>query len=430
MASIGLNFVGFGAAFLDYDNDGAEDLLIVNGHVLRHPPSPQTLAQRAVLFHNPGPPGQPSPALRFEDVSLQAGPFFQGKHRGRGLAVGDLDNRGKIDAVVGCCDEPATLLRNAVDNGNHWLGIQLQGEPYRDAVDARLTLEVGGRRLVRGGQGRGQLFVRQRSPRAVRTGPRRPRRSAQRTMARRADAGVGRSDADGGSLLEAGGRGQATASAMTGRGKRRTGGPIMSVASPFRSPDVRLLFITRAVRLFAYGFLALILWLYLYALGFTAQRIGLLLSMTMLGDVAVSLWITTTADRIGRKWMLILRGRPDALAGAAFLSTDDFLLLMIAATVGVISPSGNEVGPFLAIEQAALAQEVTAQQRTSVFAWYSLTGSLATAFGSLLCGLLVQFLHDHAGYSKLESYRIALWAYAGVGCFWRSCSHGCRLRRR
>ncbi len=189
----------------------------------------------------------------------------------------------------------------------------------------------------------------------------------------------------------------------------------MSSASPFRAPDLPLLFVTRAVRLFAYGFLALILWRYLSALGLTAERIGLLLSMTMLGDVAVSLWITTTADRIGRKWMLILGAILMALAGAVFLSTDDFLLLLVAATIGVISPSGNEVGPFLAIEQAALAQEVTAEQRTRVFAWYSLTGSLATAFGSLLCGLVVQGLHDYAGFSNLKSYRIALWVYVGVG---------------
>ena len=132
----------------------------------------------------------------------------------------------------------------------------------------------------------------------------------------------------------------------------------MPTASPFGAPDVRLLFVTRAVRLFAYGFLALILWLYLAALHFTAQRIGLLLTMTLLGDVAVSLWITTTADRVGRKRMLIVGAMLMALAGAVFLSTDDFYLLLAAATIGVISPSGNEVGPFLAIEQAALAKSL------------------------------------------------------------------------
>ena len=188
----------------------------------------------------------------------------------------------------------------------------------------------------------------------------------------------------------------------------------MSSATPFHAPDVRLLFVTRAVRLFAYGFLALILWLYLAALGLTAERIGLLLSMTLLGDVAVSLWITTTADRVGRKRMLIVGAILMAMAGAVFLSTDDFYLLLAAATIGVISPSGNEVGPFLAIEQAALAQVVTAEQRTRVFAWYNLTGSLATAFGALLCGLLVQALQSH-GFAPLRSYHIVLWYYAGTG---------------
>ena len=153
------------------------------------------------------------------------------------------------------------------------------------------------------------------------------------------------------------------------------------VRTPFYNPTVQLLFVTRMVRLFAYGFLALILWLYLAALGLTPDRIGLLLTMTLLGDVAISLWITTTADRIGRKRMLIVGAILMALAGAVFLSTDDFYLLLAAATIGVVSPSGNEVGPFLAIEQAALAQVVTAEQRTRVFAWYNLAGSLATAFG-------------------------------------------------
>ena len=156
--SIGLNFVGFGASFIDYDNSGAEGILIANGHVLRRPPSPQTLAQRPVLFRNLSPPGKPSASPRFEDVSGQAGPFFRGKHRGRGLAVGDLDNDGKLDVVISRCEEPAVLLRNVVENGNHWLGVELRGDPYRDAVGARLTLEVGGRRLVRAVKGGGSYL--------------------------------------------------------------------------------------------------------------------------------------------------------------------------------------------------------------------------------------------------------------------------------
>jgi hypothetical protein len=158
LPAIGLNFVGFGAAFLDYDGDGAEDLMIANGHVLRHPASPQTLAQRPVLLRNMGTPGKPVSVVRFEDVSAQAGPFFRGKYRGRGLAVGDLNNDGRADVVISNCDEPAVVLRNTVENGNHWLGIELQGHPYRDAVGARLTLEVGGKRLVRAVKGGGSYL--------------------------------------------------------------------------------------------------------------------------------------------------------------------------------------------------------------------------------------------------------------------------------
>ncbi len=168
LTAIGLNFVGFGAAFLDYDNDGAEDLIISNVHVLRRPPPPQTVAQRPVLCRNLARPGRPYPTARFQDVSEAAGPYFRGRHRGRGLAVGDLDNDGKPDVVISQCDEPVVLLRNDVDNGNYWLGVALSGRPYRDAVGAWLTLEVGGRRLVRAVKEKGKLSLFGRPPRAVR----------------------------------------------------------------------------------------------------------------------------------------------------------------------------------------------------------------------------------------------------------------------
>jgi MFS family permease len=97
-----------------------------------------------------------------------------------------------------------------------------------------------------------------------------------------------------------------------------------------------------------------------------------------------------------------------------FAVCDSFLVLLIAATIGVISPSGNEVGPFLSIEQAALSQVVADRNRTAVFAWYTLAGSLATASGSLAGGLLIDGLRL-AGVGPLASYRVNVAGYALLG---------------
>jgi len=133
--------------------------------------------------------------------------------------------------------------------------------------------------------------------------------------------------------------------------------------------DTRILFSTRVLRLFGYGFLSVILALYLGQLGLSEVRIGLLLTLTLLGDTVISLWITTNADRIGRRRMLIAGGALMVLAAVLFAVTHNFYLLLLAATIGVISPSGNEVGPFLSIEQASLTQMVSDRRRTGIFAW-------------------------------------------------------------
>src|SRR5512142_2426770 len=127
--------------------------------------------------------------------------------------------------------------------------------------------------------------------------------------------------------------------------------------------DVRLLFAARIIRLFAYGFLSITLALYLTRLGFSGATIGLLLTLTLLGDAVISLGITTRADRLGRRRMLLASAALMILAGVVFASVRSFGWLLLAATVGVISPSGNEVGPFLAVEQSALAQAIPSQRR-------------------------------------------------------------------
>jgi MFS family permease len=180
------------------------------------------------------------------------------------------------------------------------------------------------------------------------------------------------------------------------------------------SGDGRVLFATRIARMFAYGSLAVILVLYLATLGFDGVRIGLLLTLTLVGDALISLWLTTNADRFGRRRVLTAGGGLMLLAGLLFAVTSDFRLLLLAATIGVISPSGNEVGPFLAVEQAALTQTIPDRRRTNIFAWYNLAGWIATAFGSLTAGVLVSGLQV-GGLPPVEAYRVIVVGYALVG---------------
>jgi MFS family permease len=178
--------------------------------------------------------------------------------------------------------------------------------------------------------------------------------------------------------------------------------------------DGYLLFGTRVIRMFAYGFLSVVLVLYLVQLGLSEGLIGLLLSLTLIGDAAISLWMTTTADRIGRRRILIAGAGLMLLAGVLFAVTDRVTLLLIAAIIGVISPSGYEVGPFLPVEQAALSQIVPDRTRTEVFAWYNLVGSFATAVGALCGGVLTEVLQQ-VGVIPLNSYRAVLILYGVMG---------------
>jgi MFS family permease len=110
-----------------------------------------------------------------------------------------------------------------------------------------------------------------------------------------------------------------------------------------------LLFLTRFIRMFSYGALSVVLVFYLTGLGLSESQTGMLLTLTLLGDTLVSLFLTTQADRIGRQRMLVAGAILMAGAGLIFASTRNFLYLVIVGTIGVISPSGNEVGPFLSI---------------------------------------------------------------------------------
>ena len=178
--------------------------------------------------------------------------------------------------------------------------------------------------------------------------------------------------------------------------------------------DAWLLFVTRFTRLFAYGSLSVILIFYLISLGLSESQSGIVLTLTLAGDIAVSLYLTTRADRVGRRRMLVVGAVLMALAGLAFAVTSNLFYLIIAGTIGVISPSGHEVGPFLSIEQASLTHLVPSQSRTEVFAWYTLTGSLATALGALFGGVVTQALQQRS-MTAVASYRSIVLLYAFLG---------------
>jgi len=187
--------------------------------------------------------------------------------------------------------------------------------------------------------------------------------------------------------------------------------------------DGRLLFAMRTLRMFGYGFLAVVLVLYLAAAGLDPLAVGLVLTFTLIGDTIISLWLTTNADRLGRRRVLVAGAVLMIVAGVVFAFTSWVPLLILAGAIGVVSPTGNEVGPFLAIEQAALTQTVPDTRRTATFAWYNVAGYVATATGALGAGLVSQALID-GGLAPLDAYRAIVIGYAVIGFvmiagFWR-----------
>lgn len=179
--------------------------------------------------------------------------------------------------------------------------------------------------------------------------------------------------------------------------------------------DVKLLCAQRFVRLFAYGASTLILVSYLTELGNSSARSGLFMTLTLVGDIVISLILTLIADSVGRKAILSIGAALMMLSGIVFAISSNFWVLLTAAVVGVISPSGNEIGPFKAIEESIVAHLTVAEKRSDIYAWYTLFGFAGTATGMIAGGWAIELARSQFRWDTVQAYRFVFVGYAILG---------------
>ena len=168
------------------------------------------------------------------------------------------------------------------------------------------------------------------------------------------------------------------------------------------------------VRTFSYGFLSIVLAIYLKQIGFEDILIGAILSVTLLNSVFFTLFASFYADKIGRKNILIIYAVLMAIAGAVFLVTDSYLALVAAALIGTINVTGSETGAFLSVEQGILPQTIrNIRKRNTLYAFYNMGGTFAMSGGILLSGL-PQMLQE-IGWQQIDSFKPLFGIYVIAG---------------
>ncbi|KAK9321502.1 major facilitator superfamily domain-containing protein [Lipomyces orientalis] len=181
--------------------------------------------------------------------------------------------------------------------------------------------------------------------------------------------------------------------------------------------DIHLLCFQRFIRMFAYGQVTIIFALFFEALGIQQDKTGLFMTSTLLGDVVISFFLTLVADRIGRRKILAAGAILMGMSGITFSYSTNYWVLLAAAIIGVISPSGNEIGPFRAVEESTMAHLADLKDRSDLYAWYSLLGSLGAALGTITSGWIVEKLQEDYSWSVLGSYRLIFVLYSIIAVF-------------
>ncbi|HJT10817.1 MAG TPA: MFS transporter [Candidatus Nitrosotalea sp.] len=178
------------------------------------------------------------------------------------------------------------------------------------------------------------------------------------------------------------------------------------------SRDGKLILGARIIRTFSYGFLSVVLAIYLSMLGFSEILIGVVLTATLVNSIIFNLVSSMYADRIGRRKFLLLYASLMIVSAAIFFMTNNYIALIVAALVGTVNVTGSEVGAFLSLEQAILPQTIRDEKkRTSIFAIYNMVGTFAMSAGVLVSGLPHVFSQQF-GLDKIFSIKLLFVAYA------------------
>jgi len=180
------------------------------------------------------------------------------------------------------------------------------------------------------------------------------------------------------------------------------------------SLDARRVLVARGLRAFGDGFVALLVPIYLYELGFSALAIGAIVTSTLIGTAFLTLWVGIVANRHSRRRLLLAAAVLMAATGAGFAFITAFWPLMVIAFVGTMNPTSGDASIFLPLEQTALTQTIEPQRRTALFARYSVIGSLAGAIG-VLAASLPDLAAAWTGYSRTTAMQSMFVLYALLG---------------
>ncbi|KOS20047.1 putative membrane protein [Escovopsis weberi] len=180
-------------------------------------------------------------------------------------------------------------------------------------------------------------------------------------------------------------------------------------------PDGWLILLARACRMFSFGAISLIMALFLSSLRFSDLQIGAFMTLTLVGDVVLSLLLAAVADGIGRRRIFLVGGLLMAASGLVFTLSENYWVLLGAAVGGVMSATGGDFGPFRSIEESTLAHLTTPATRADVLSWYVTTSTLGSAAGMEVSGRIVDFLKAHQGRDTKRAYHLMFWAYVAMG---------------